>query len=83
MRQAEVLEVVDQVTEGRLLVTADHRRHGRHRPHGVVVGGQGMTGAAEEEEMHGSQQQVRPALPQGRLTEQGQDVRDRRRCRGR
>ncbi len=72
MGQAEAPEVADQVAWGRLLAAAAAPAH---RLHAVVVGGEGMAYASEEEEMHGCQQQVRPALPKGHLSEQRQDVR--------
>ena len=48
---------------------------GTNRPHRVIVQRQGMLCALEEKEVHGRQQDVRPALPEGRFAQQSEDVR--------
>ena len=94
MRQAEVLEIGDQVIEGRVgrswIAARCILRAGPSpgppgwpgssalavddRLHGVVVRGEGMTRTSEQEEMHGGQQEVRPALAEGRLTDETQNL---------
>ena len=78
MHHDEVLEVSHQVPAGRSGVRGRGVRRCLDAPgertHRVVVGRQGVGGTAQEQEVDGGQEQVRPPLPHRGLADQRQDV---------